>query len=151
MMMTCGLLSMLLLAALCERGFAIRQAEPPARFETVSVFVETGEAPLAAWQLDISATAGTVRIVGIEGGDHPAYSEPPYYDPLAMQQDRVIIAAFSLNGPEALPSGRTRVATIHVQIPGDVEPEFEAKIDAAADHDGEFIDAEVVLQIGTDK
>ena len=94
---------------------------PSVRFQAVAVFVETDDAPLAAYQLDLQSTTGNVRIVGIEGGEHPAFADPPYYDPAAIQGDRVIIGAFSMAPAESLPMGRTRIATIHVQVSGDSE------------------------------
>ncbi|MHC4768662.1 MAG: hypothetical protein ACYTEI_08130, partial [Planctomycetota bacterium] len=68
---------------------------PSVRFQAVHVSVDTGDEPLAAYQLDLRAATDNVRIVGIEGGAHPAFADPPYYDPAAIQGDRVIIGAFS--------------------------------------------------------
>ena len=48
----------------------------------------------------------------------------------------------------ALPSGKVRIATIHVQITGDVEPEYDAKLTVAATVDGKPIDAELLLETG---
>ena len=69
-------------------------------------------APLAAYQVDIQAPDG-VKIVGVEGGESVAFNAAPVYDPEAMEHERVILAAFSLNQPASLPSGTTRVARIH--------------------------------------
>ncbi len=118
------------------------------RFDAIDVYVDSGAQPLAAYQLDLSATAGDVKIVGIEGGEHPAFTDPPYYDPAAMRHDRVIIAAFSTAPPERLPNGRTRIATIHVQIAGDIEPTYITEFTIAATADGKVIAADVVLQTG---
>src|SRR4030095_1590218 len=84
------------------------------RFETVDVFVDTTDKSLAAYQLEFFTASGDVKIAGIEGGAHPAFATPPYYDPKAMQQDRVILAAFTTDDAAALPVGRIRVATIHL-------------------------------------
>ena len=114
-----------------------RQVEdtPPAgvRFEPVHVYVDSGDAPLAAYQLSLRASNEGMRIVGIEGGEHATYAEPPYYDAKAMQRDEVILADFSLAAAEHLPLGRTRIATIHVLVNGEGDPQFEATIEVAAD------------------
>jgi hypothetical protein len=105
----------------------------------VDVYLDAKGTPLAAYQLEFTVTNVVAKIVGIEGGDHPAFHAPPFYDPKAMQHERVILAAFSTEAAEKLPSGKTRVATIHLQIFGDAEPEFELKVQAAADPAGKRI------------
>jgi len=51
------------------------------RFQAIDVLVDTGGFPLAAWQLEFQNRLPGVAIVGIEGGDHPAFATPPHYDP----------------------------------------------------------------------
>ncbi len=92
---------------------------------------------------------GQIKIVGVEGGEHPAFQEAPYYDPAALMNDRIIIAAF--NTGSDLPHGRTRIATIHLQILGDAEPQYELKLIVAADKEGERIPADLNLQTGESK
>lgn len=115
----------------------------PVRFVPVDVWIDTKDAPLAAYQIEIAARSGNVQIVGIEGGSHRKYSEPPYYDPMAMQHDRVIIADFSTAPGSDLPSGRTRLVTIHLQITGEDQPIFDTKLHVAADVDGHAINADM--------
>lgn len=135
-------------ALLCAA--APRQTEPqPVRFMAVDVLVDSGDEPLAAYQLDLRVV-GRARIVGIEGGASAAFAEPPYYDPAAIQQDRVIIAAFSTVDPALLPTGRTRIATIHLQVDGDEDPTFDAAVTATATADGSPIHADPILQVGDD-
>ena len=119
------------------------------RFDAIDVYVQTGDEPLAAYQLDLSAEQGDVTIVGIEGGESEVFTAPPYYDPAAIQNNRVIIAYFSTAAADALPRGKVRIATIHVQITGDIEPEYDAKITVAATVDGDPIDAELILETGS--
>jgi hypothetical protein len=135
------------------------------RFEAIDVFIDAGALPLAAWQVEFIAPpgdggggGGEVVIVGIEGGGHGAFPGAPYYDPEAMRHERAIIADFSLDDAAALPSGRVRIATIHVMIedapgnaPGEGDsapsPRFEARVRAAADAQGAAIEgAAVTLQ-----
>jgi hypothetical protein len=109
------------------------------RFVVFDVVVDSGTHPLAAWQLDIRATKGSVKIAGIEGGEHPAFKEPPHHDPKAIQRERVKLAAFSTAAADSLPRGRTRVATLHVQVTGSTEPQFEVRVEAGAQPGGTVI------------
>ena len=123
-------------------------ANPAIRFDAIDLYIDTGDDPLAAYQLDLSAAVGDVKIVGLEGGEHPAFSAPPYYDPAAMQGDRVIIADFSTAAAHTLPTGKTRIATIHVQIIGDIEPKYSVELQVSATSDGKGIPAEFTLETG---
>ena len=116
------------------------------RFEAVDIYVDSGTRPLAAYQLTFRATRGDVKIVGIEGGEHAAFKEAPYYDPAAMQQERAVLAAFNTVAREQLPTGRTRAATVHVQIRGTEAPRFVAKLETAATHNGTAITARTSFQ-----
>lgn len=116
-------------------------ADAPVRFRAYDVVVDSGEAALGAYQVDISAAAGDVKIVGIEGGEPAAFASPPYYDPKAMQGDRVVIAAFSTR--KDLPKGEVRVARIHVQIAGEAKVDFASTLVAAASADGTKIEAKL--------
>jgi len=111
-------------------------------FRAVDIFVDSKDKPLAAYQLEFTATNGNARIVGIEGGGHPALAQPPFYDPKAMQHERVIIATFSMEAAEKLPTGRIRVATIHIQTRGATELALETRLQTAAGADGRKIAAE---------
>jgi hypothetical protein len=118
--------------ALAVAGIATQpQAPAPAagapsavRFETLDVFVDSGAVPLAAYQLEVRADTKSedaraqVKLVGVEGGDRGAFEEPPRYDPEALLRgERIILAAYSLLDKDQLPTGKTRVARIHVQVP----------------------------------
>jgi len=131
-----------------ESSDAHRESGPAIRFATVSVMLDPEGAPLAAYQVEVKATRGDVKIVGIEGGEHAAYGEPPYYDPAAMRQERVIIGAFSTAAAASLPATATRIATIHLQITGDVEPTFATDLMAAATTGGKPIKATIQLKTG---
>jgi len=120
--------------------------QPGVRFAPLHVYIDSGNQNLAAYQFELKATAGQIKIVGVEGGRHEAFKEAPYYDPAALAKDRIIIAAFS-TGTD-LPKGRTRIATIHLQIIGDAEPEYELKLTVAGDADGKEIPAEISFEKG---
>jgi hypothetical protein len=111
------------------------------RFEAIDVFVDSGTAPLAAYQFELASETPGVEIVGIEGGEHAAFEEPPFYDPKAMNNNRVILAAF--NTGNDLPSGRSRVARIHVQLEGPGLKEYRTKLAVSATTDGTTIPATI--------
>lgn len=103
------------------------------RFEAVDILLDPGGTPLAAYQIEFVADPGRVKLVGIEGGDHPAFREPPYYDPAALSRSRVILAALSTASD--LPKDKTRVARLHLQVEGVGPPEYAAKLVVAASAD----------------
>lgn len=110
-------------------GAAPVQPEPltSVRFEAVDVFVDSGDVPLAAYQIEVRADTASadakarVKLVGVEGGEKGAFEEPPRYDPAALRAkgggERIILAAYSLREDARLPKGLTRVARLHVQVP----------------------------------
>ncbi len=131
---------LLLLLILLVPGMA---AAPPGRFQAVDVFVDTADASLAAWQFELTAGDGEVEIVGVEGGEHQAFADPPYYDQAALQQDRIIIAAYDTG--DDLPKGKTRIARLHLYIRGADEPDYAVRLDIAAGSDGAEIPATVTI------
>ncbi|MHC4535359.1 MAG: hypothetical protein ACYS6K_15520 [Planctomycetota bacterium] len=116
------------------------------RFAPLHIYLDSGNKSLAAYQFELKATAGQIKIVGVEGGQHEAFEEAPYYDPAALLNDRIIIAAF--NTGSELPKGRTQIATIHLQIIGDAEPDYEFKLTVAADADANEIPAKISFEKG---
>lgn len=120
------------------------------RFIAMDLLVDPRGEPLAAWQVQVRFAPG-VSIVGIEGGgevgraqpvrppdegaigllqpapgpgrpDGPApFAEPPVYDPRAIDNDRVILAAYSLAGADRLPTVRSRVARLHLRVPAGLD------------------------------
>lgn len=130
------------------------QYETPTRsaFTALELWLDTGDRPLAAYQLEVAASAGEVKIIGIEGAaPGSVFAEPPYYDPAAMQNERVVIADFSTGAPGTLPAGQFRIATIHLQVVGDVEPAFETKLTIAAGADGMKLEAQLTTGPGQDR
>lgn len=116
------------------------------RFAAVDVYVDSGDVSLAAYQFELTANLGDIKIVGVEGGEHAAFQSPPYYDPSALQQGRIIIAAF--NTGTDLPTGKTRVARVHVWITGDQSPEYAAELTVAGGPDGSEIPATIRVTEG---
>lgn len=120
------------------------------RFAAYDVVIDSGNTPLAAYQVVITprVEGGGLTIVGIEGGESAAYSSAPYYDPKAIQNDRVILAAYSTKPGAELPHGKTRVARVHLMIEPDAkaaEPFLVIKLEAAGTTGGERIDCTAQL------
>lgn len=129
--------------AMNRSGFGQRYEteQPKVRFVSLPVYIDSGNRTLAAYQFELKTKAGQVKIVGVENGEHPAFAQPPYYDPAALAKDRIIIAAF--NTGKNLPTGRTRVTAIQLQITGQAEPQYELVLTIAADSDGKEIPAKI--------
>lgn len=141
--------SLLLALVYAKAGQAATKIGPKMRFAPLHIYLDSGSRSLAAYQFELKAVTGQIKIVGVESGQHPAFKEAPYYDPAALANDRIIIAAF--NTGTDLPRGRTRIASIHLQITGDQEPEYELSLTVAADSDGEEIPAKLDLDKGDRK
>jgi len=120
--------------------------DEPIRFAPLHIYIDSGEVSLAAYQFELKTLAGNVEIVGVEGGEHPAFNHAPYYDPAALANDRIIIAAYSTDAD--LPAGQTRIATLHLQITGDIEPEYELILTVAADANGRRTPATITCEKG---
>ena len=133
-------------SVLASMAAGAQEPEAAVRFEAVDVYIDSAARPLAAYQFEFAAETGEIKIVGVEGGEHEAFKQPPYYDPAALSNDRIIIAAF--NTGRNLPSGKTRVARIHLQVTGAVEPEYVIILGAAATSDGEEIAARGTIAQG---
>ena len=119
-------------------------------FTTVDVQIDPRGNTLAAYQVEFIADSTRVKLVGIEGGDHTAFKQPPYYDPAALSHNRVIVAAF--NAGRDLPSATFRAARLHLEITGSEKPRWEAKLMVAAATDGPAIaGAAVSLSEGAEK
>lgn len=112
-------------------------------FRSVDVYVDS-DVPLAAYEVEIIVVHGESSIVGVEGGETP-FEEPPYYDPEALTQGRILLGAFDTKA--AVPAGRHRVATIHVREV-DAPAEYQIRLLAAAGTDGKRRTAHASLEPG---
>ena len=116
------------------------------RFAWVDAFIDPQGQPLAAYQFELKAEGADVTLVGVEGGEHPAYVEPPYYDPKANLHNRIVIAAF--NTGDDLPKTRSRVARVMVRVSGTGQPRYSAKLDVCASSDAKPINASISVMEG---
>ena len=108
----------------------VAAATQPTQFSAADITIDSGDQALAAWQVELVATQGEVKIVGVEGGTHKdVYRDPPYYDPAALAGGRIIIASYTTN--ENPPKGKVLVARVHLQSRGEFT--LTTKVIAAAD------------------
>ena len=136
-------LSLLLVCA----GFAAI-AEDGLRFRAVDIYLDSPR-PFAAWQFELNDLNGAMRVVGVENGESTAFARAPYYDREAVQlgtADRIIVADFTLADEAALPSGRVRIATLHLLMEGSAAPAFDLRLVTATTRNGEVIDATIDLE-----
>ena len=94
--------------------------------------------PYAGPRLEGATGVTTQRVVG------PAFAPPPYYDPKANVQKRIVIAGF--NTGDDLPKSRTRVARVMVRVTGN--PKYSATLTVASSQEAKPIDAEVSVSEG---
>lgn len=121
------------------------------RFASVDVYLDGGE-PVAAWQFELSDKRRSMKVVGVENGDSAAYPRAPYYDREAVRlgtADRIIVADYSVADASELPTGRTRIATVHVVLSGSDDADLEIKLITAVRSDGTAIDAALGLEFAT--
>ncbi|MDE0342338.1 MAG: hypothetical protein OXK82_04060 [Deltaproteobacteria bacterium] len=119
------------------------------RFLPLDVHLDT-PVPVAAWQFELKDANGAMTVVGVENGGHPAYPRAPYYDREALAQGgapRIVVADYSLAEANRLPSGRVRLATLHLMLDGN--PDFDLRLIAAAGPDGGALDASISLAART--
>jgi hypothetical protein len=116
------------------------------RFVNVDVFVDPHGNSLAAYQIECTADPKRVTLVGVEGGFHAAFKNPPYYDPQALAGHRIVLAA--LNPGSDLPKEKVRVATLHLRTLGDGPANISAKLVTAASSNDQVIAADVSVSEG---
>ncbi|MDE0444113.1 MAG: hypothetical protein OXL38_18640 [Gammaproteobacteria bacterium] len=123
---------------------AAAPGEAEERFMPVEVFVDSPE-PVAAWQFELKDRNASMKVVGVENGGSDVFQRAPYYDREAVtrgEAHRIVVADYSLAEESELPSGRVRVATLHLMLDGDAD--FELTLVAATTADGRPIDTATV-------
>jgi hypothetical protein len=121
------------------------------RFAAVDIYLDSTE-PVAAWQFELNDRNGVMKIAGVENGESAAFERVPYYDREAVQlgtADRIVVADFSLADASLLPSGRIRIATLHLVLSGADDPAFDLDLVTAVTHNGQLIDASISLESRT--
>lgn len=142
---------LVVLCGACLWQDAASQPGASGRFVAVDVYLDSA-APVAAWQFEFGSRSGTMKVVGVENGESAAFERTPYYDRDAVRRGRtekIIVADFSLADADRLPSGRTRIATLHLMLSGTDARAFELELVTAVSHDGRPVDASLSLQTRT--
>ena len=146
---TIAVLAALLLSGLGLLRVTADEAERAVpRFAALPIVIDPQGQPLAAWQFELRARHGEMKIVGVENGDPPAFAAAPWFDRDAVERgraDRIIVAHLSKRPADQLPQGPTRVATVHVMIERDAGIEFDLTLVAAGNPAGERIDADIQI------
>ena len=142
--------ALLAVLVLLQPALMVEEAPPPppqkkASFRALDLWVDAGDSPLAAYQIECNYNPKQVKIVGIEGGEAKAYNPAPYYDRAGKTGGRIIIAAFTIEDEEA-PKGRTRVARLHLRVEGEGDADVSLSLVTAARPGGDRIEPEVSLQ-----
>lgn len=104
------------------------------RFETVDLVLDPRGQALAAWQVRLVDPSGRARVVGIEGGEDPAFAEPPFHDPRALAGGALVLAAYDTSG--AGPDAPTRIARLHLAVTGSAPVDFDVTVEVAASPNG---------------
>ena len=141
-----GLCAVLLVAALPA---PVRSDDAAVRFAALDIYLEASE-PFAAWQFELSEGTGQMLVVGVENGESAAFEDAPYYDLEAISAgvaERIIVADFTIKPAAELPSGRVRIATVHVRLNGPADPDYALRLIAAGNAAGEPIQASIDLDI----
>ncbi|MDE0036950.1 MAG: hypothetical protein OXU77_05210 [Gammaproteobacteria bacterium] len=119
-------------------------AEAKARFVPVEVFLDSPQ-PVAAWQFELKDRNASMKVVGVENGGSDVFQRAPYYDREAVTRGdagRIVVADYSLADESELPSGRVRVATLHLMLDGNAD--FDLNLIAATTADGRPIETATV-------
>lgn len=117
-----------------------------AEFRAIDVYLQT-TAPVAAWQFELHDANDGLQVVGVENGASAAFGDAPYFDEDAVAEGRarrIIVADFSLAEPDELPSGRFRIATVHLMIEN-AAADLQLDLVTATDVDGVPIEASISL------
>jgi hypothetical protein len=114
-------------------------------FGYVDVFCDPHGTALAAYQLELVAEDNCATIVGVEGGNHPAFREAPHYDAAALANHRIILAAFSTQ--RDLPAARTKIARVHFRFEKP-DRRLTPKLLVAGGSDGKTIAVDVSVSEG---
>lgn len=131
---------------------------PALQFAIIDITIDPLGQPLAAYQFELTAPDASLKIIGVQGSDHPAYKRdrPPYFDPIVTQRntDRLILADYALPQLDAaqLPDQPVVVARINVVYEGPADadtPDLQLSLITAGNADGKKIQAKASYSFRT--
>ena len=143
------IVSLILIWSICP-GLAFSD-DSNVRFAAVDIYLKSAE-PIAAWQFELNNRHGLMKVVGVERGESAAYARVPYYDRESVrlgEADRIVVADYSLADDAELPSGRTRVATVHLMLSGDDDTDLNLFLITATKYDGRATGASISFEVRT--
>jgi hypothetical protein len=147
---------------------AVQPAPTSTTFQAIDIFVDAGERPLSAYQVEVLGPPA-LSLVGVEGGAAgSAFAPTPYYDPAALKNSRIILAGIAqgVRQAEVAPglaagepgapqgqAGRVRVARLHVAWTGQAQPldTLRSRVVASVDAAAAPVPATLSLEIGDSK
>lgn len=112
------------------------------RIGALDVFVDSGANPLVAYRMVLADPSGRVKVIGVEDGSPAGFRSVPV-DPYGPQSQSIYLAA--MNTGAGAPSGKIRIARLHVIIFGDGEPQYRPMRFEAATVGGEWMPAAVAI------
>ena len=116
-----------------------------AEFAVYDIYIDPHSDPIAAYQLKVWDKRAAIKIISVEGGEHPAFQKAPYFDPKAIQRDVIKLAGFHVGNVDELPRRKIRVASLHVEIGPGLNPDLAVSIEAAARPGGSSLYPTVTL------
>jgi hypothetical protein len=103
-----------------------------AEFAVYDIFLDPDGNSLAAYQIKIWDRNAAIKIISVEGGEHTAFKDAPFFDPKAIQRNIIKLASFRVGTTETLPKSKTRIASLHVEIGPGLKPDLAVRLEAAA-------------------
>ena len=145
----------LLASTLILAGFAVSSSCPAqtdvAQFAAIDIYLHSQQ-PVAAWQFRLASRRGVMKVVGVERGDSAAFPRAPYYDREAVRlgtADRIVVADYSLANNARLPSGRTRLATVHLMLSAAGHQDLNLDLVTATTRGGRRAEAQISFELPT--
>lgn len=119
------------------------------QFMAVDIVIDPQGNSLGAYQFEMTSPDASFTVVGVEAGNHEAFDHgrPPYFDPVATQNNtvRLVVAEYAVPklDDQQLPTQPVLVATVHVMFTGPLQeqPDLKLTLITAGNADGEPIDA----------
>jgi hypothetical protein len=115
-------------------------------FASADIIIDTGKETLAGYQLEVNYPRSKVTLVGVEGGSGEGYAPSPKFDSRGLTSGRIILAALAVKD-KASPTGRIRVARLHLFAEPEALADLVGKVGAAIKPGGAKIRVKVIIVI----
>lgn len=121
-------------------GYDVRRTLP---YETVDIYIDCGDAVLAAYEIEVQFDPSVARVSQVDAGTSAGFLDAPASHPSSYESGRIKLAAFQLNERE--PSGRVHVARVHFRSVDVGHSLVVCRIVALADPAGKRIPGQILL------